>query len=58
MKDAFDLIEAGNVRFASFELHHGERIVRMPGPFTVKAARLDEFMVLEQMCTLGVHLKR
>ena len=58
LKDALDVIEAKQLQFRRFELHHGERVVPVPGPFAVKSARLDEIMPVEQLCTLGLHLAR
>ena len=58
LKEALDVIEAKGLSFPMFELHHGERIIQIPGPFIVEAARLDEIMIAEQMCTLGLHLKK
>lgn len=58
LSDALDIIEQPNVSFDGFELHHGERIIKMPGPFLITAARIDEIIVQDQMCTLGLHLKK
>lgn len=58
MKEAMDIIEAPDLSFDGFELHHGERIIKMPGPFIIKAARIDEISPQEQLCTLGLHLKK
>lgn len=58
MKDAFDIIEANNQVFDKFDLHHGERIVPMAGPFVVKAARIQDIDVVNQVCTLGLLLDR
>lgn len=58
LESALTIIQTSNVSFAKFELHHEERIVDMPGPFTIVAARIDEILAQEQMCTLGLHLKR
>ena len=56
LDDAFNVIQATDMTLASLELHHGERIISMPGPFIIKQARIDE--ISDQMCTLGLHLKR
>lgn len=56
LKEALDVIEAQNLSFGRFELHHAERIVHVPGPFIVKAARIDEISPSDQLCTLGLHL--
>jgi len=56
LEEAFNVIQASNLTFNQLDLHLGERIVPMPGPFVVKQARIDEIM--DQMCTLGLHLKK
>lgn len=59
IKEALDVIEASQLSFSGFELHHGEdRIVQIPGPFVVKAARIDEIVIQDQLCTLGLHLSK
>jgi hypothetical protein len=58
LKDALDVIEAGDQVFEFFDLHHGERIVKMMGPFTVKAARIQDLNPTSQMCVLALQLKR
>jgi hypothetical protein len=59
IKEALDIIEASQLSFSGFALHHGEdRIVQIPGPFIVKAARIDEISPVDQLCTLGLHLMR
>lgn len=59
LKEALGILKADSLSFTRFELHHGEEtVVPIPGPFTVKAARLDEVDVVEQVCTLGLHLQR
>lgn len=58
LKEALDIIESSNVTFVGFELHHGERVINVSGPFSARAARIDEIDVVEQLCTLGVHLQR
>lgn len=59
VKEALDILKANSLSFTRFELHHGEEtVVPIPGPFTVKAARIDEIDIVEQVCTLGLHLQR
>lgn len=58
LKEALDIIDTSGLTFGGFELHHGERIVKMPGPFCTKEARIDEINPNEQLCTLGLHLRR
>lgn len=59
LKEALEILRANSLSFTKFELHHGEEtIIPIPGPFIVKAARIDEIDVMEQVCTLGLHLQR
>jgi len=58
LSEAMDIIEAPGISFDGFELHHGERIINMGGPYLVKAARIDDISSKDQMCTLGLHLKK
>lgn len=59
LKEALEILKANSLSFTRFELHHGEEtVVPIPGPFIVKAARIDEISVDEQVCTLGLHLQR
>jgi len=58
LSEAMGLIQASQLSFGGFELHHGTKIINMPGPFLVKAARLDEISPETQLCTLGLHLKK
>lgn len=58
LKEAIDLLEASNLSIGRFELHHGQRVLRIPGPFNVKAARLDEIVPEDQLCALGLYMTR
>lgn len=58
MKDAMDIVDTPGVSFDGFELHHGERIIKVPGPYIVTAAQIDDISPPDQMCTLGLHLKK
>lgn len=58
LKEALDLMEASNLSIGRFELHHGQRVLSVPGPFSVKAARLDEIVPEDQLCALGLHMTR
>ena len=58
LDEAMKLIEEPGVSFASFELHHGERVVKMPGPFTIKTARIDDISAQDQLCTISLQLKK
>ncbi len=58
LTEALDVLEAKQLSFGKIELHHGERIVPIVGPFVVKGARLDEITFDDPLCTLGLHLAR
>lgn len=58
LDEALDVLEASQLSFGGFELHRGDRVVQIKGPFLVKAARLDEIVPGDQLCTLGLHLAR
>lgn len=58
IKEALAILKANSLSFNRFELHHGEDVVPVVGPFIVKAARIDEIVVQDQLCTLGLHLQR
>src|SRR3990167_7159243 len=53
LTEALGLVQAQNLSFGGFELHHGEStVVKIPGPFIVKAARIDEISPADQLCTI------
>jgi len=55
--EALATFSTEQLTFAGFELHHGENtVINVPGPFSVKARRIDEISAADQMCTLGFHL--
>lgn len=56
--EALNIVEANQLAFGGFELHHEERVIRIPGPFIVKAARIDDISVPDQLCTLSLGLLR
>jgi len=58
LAEALDVLEAQQLSFGGLELHHGERVVPVKGPFVVKGARLDEIALDDPLCTLGLHLAR
>lgn len=59
LREALEILKATNLSFNRFELHLGESlVVPIPGPFIVKAARIDEISPSDQLCTLGLHLSR
>jgi hypothetical protein len=58
VEEAINVIEAQNLSFEKFEMHHGERIFELVGPFSVSAARMQDFDVATQMCVLMLSLSR
>ena len=59
LKEALFILKANQLSFTKFEIHYGEDIVvPIPGPFVVKAARIDEISPADQLCTLGLHLTK
>lgn len=56
--DAFDVVEAQEQHFNTFELHKEERIVSLKGPFLVTAARIQEIDPKTSMCVLALQLER
>jgi hypothetical protein len=58
VEEALGVVKASNLYFRKFELHYGNDVVAVPGPFIVAAARIDTIDVFSQTCTLSLHLKR
>lgn len=58
LKEAFDVIEASDQTFNGFQLQHGTRNIDMTGPFTVKAARVQDIDPELQTCVLALQLER
>jgi len=59
LSEALATVKAEQLEFFGIELHHGEEMtVPMPGPWTIKAARIDDIDVVRQSCILGVQLTR
>lgn len=58
LSEAFSVINSNHQYFKSFELQNGEDKINMPGPFVVKAARIQEVDPKDQMCVLALSLKR
>ena len=59
LTEAFAMVRAESMTIGGFELHHGEEsTVKVPGPFTVKAARIQEIDVLQQSCVMALQLQR
>lgn len=59
LSEALAVVQSEGLTFEGFELHHGEKTtVQLPGPFTVKAARIEEIDVPAQLCVLLLQLQR
>lgn len=59
LRESLEILRASNLIFNRFELHYGEDVViPIPGPFIVKAARIDEISPTDHLCTLGLHLTK
>jgi len=58
LEEALDVLTADEPSFMGFEVHYGERRVRVEGPFVAVARRLDEIDVSARTCTLGLHLQK
>jgi len=56
--DAFDIVESNSQHFNCFELHKGEKIIPLKGPFIVSAARIQDIDIKTQMCVLSMQLER
>jgi hypothetical protein len=58
LTEALNIVEAQRLAFGGFELHHEARVIPMPGPFVVKACRIDDISAQDQLCTISLHLKK
>lgn len=59
LDEALRSVKESNVAFHNFELQHGsESSIKIPGPFIVVAARIQDIDVHSQTCILALHLKR
>lgn len=58
LAEALLTVKADAVMFAGFELQHGDLTVPIPGPFLVKAARIQDIDVLNQTCVLSMQLQQ
>lgn len=59
LAEALAVVQAQDLVIEGVELQHGEETtVKMPGPFTVKAARIQEIDVPAQLCVLALQLQR
>lgn len=58
LHEALATVKAQSVLIGGFELHHGETTVEVPGPFEIKAARIQEIDVPRQLCVIAMQLQR
>ncbi len=58
LSDALFSIKTDGLCFDGFELHHGEEIIEIPGPFLVKAARIHDIDAIRQTCVFALSLKK
>lgn len=59
LSEALATVKANDLSFDGFELQHGEETtLDIPGPFTVKAARIQEIDPATQTCVLALQLQR
>lgn len=59
LSEALATVQANDLVFEGFELQHGEETsLPMPGPFKVKAARIQEIDPVTQTCVLALQLQR
>jgi hypothetical protein len=56
--EAIAVVQAQQLSFDKFEMHYGDKVFELPGPFTVAAARMGDFDVRTQMCVLMLSLQR
>ena len=58
LDDALSIVEAQQLQFLGFELHHGDRVIKGPGPLLIKGARIDDIDAPNGLCTLSLGFKR
>lgn len=58
LSEALKTVKAEQLLFNSFELQHGDETVQVPGPFKVKAARIEDIDVMNQTSVLSLQLQR
>jgi len=58
LDDALSVVEAQNIQFIGFEPHHGDRVIKVPRPFLIKGARIDDIDAMNSLCVLALGLKR
>lgn len=58
LDEALDVVSSPNFAFLGFAVHHGDREVKVMGPFLVTAVRIDDVNANEGLCTLSFGLKR
>ncbi len=58
LSEALKTVKAEQLVFNDFELQHGDETVSIPGPFKVKAARIQDIDPLNQTSVLSMQLQR
>ena len=59
LSEALAVVKAENMSIEGFELHHGnDTTVTVPGPFTLKAAMIQDIDVMQQSCIIALQLQR
>lgn len=59
ISSALSIVKTNNLTISNFQLQHGEiETVDVPGPFIVKAARIEDLDVPNQLCVLSLQLIR
>lgn len=58
LAEAIRSVSTDGLTFGGFELHHGETDTKIPGPFSVVSARIQDIDPARQTCVLALHLKR
>ena len=58
LDDALAVVSTEGLQFLGFELHYGERQIKVPGPFLIKGARIDDIDPHVGLCGLSLGLRR
>jgi len=58
LEDAFSVVDGQDIAFLGFELHHVDKVIKVPGPFNVTGARIDEVDAVHGLCVLSLGLQR
>jgi|SRR5579863_509824 len=58
LDDALAVVSAEGLQFLGFELHRGDQVIKSPGPYDVKGARIDDIDAAAGLCVLSLGLRR